>query len=135
MRPEIRRLTSEQFLSPLTTAFGVLAIVVIAAGGVWEWRTVRLGRMQTSRSGSAVSTTPVKPPTTRIRPAERNVFEPVCGEEFAPRLAFSNSSTVLPGRRSVRVLPVSRPLAPGVPSLRLQARRTMLPACDSLLGR
>ena len=51
-------------LDRMTHAFGVLAIVVIAAGGVWEWRTVRLGRMQTPRSGSAVSTRPVKPPTT-----------------------------------------------------------------------
>jgi hypothetical protein len=125
----------ESALERMTQAFGVLAIVVIAAGGAWEWRTARLGRMQTSRGGSAGSTTPVKPPATRIRPAERNVFEPVCGEEFAPRLAFSSSSTVLPGRRSVRAVPAPRPLASGVPTLRLQARRTMLPACDSLLGR
>lgn len=124
-----------RLLDRITHALAVLAIVVIAAGGVWEWRTARLGRMQTSRGGSTVSKTPVTPPATRIRSAERNVFEPVCGEEFAPRLAFSSSSTVLPERRAVRTVPVPRPLAYGVPGLRLQARRTMLPACDSLLGR
>lgn len=108
-------------------AVGLIAVLVIAAG-VCEWRDARPG-------GPAGLKALVKPSTVGTRPAERSVFEQVCGEEFAPRLVLPGASTVAPVRSGGRVLSAQVSLVPQVRTLQLQARRMRPSACDSLRGR
>ena len=128
----------EKVLMPerITQSVGIVAIVMIAAATVWEWRTANKGRIHTSRSGSTVQTPPAGPSTRKGRPDERNVFEEVCREEFTPRLAVRSSPTAAPAASGVRVIvPPSSLSPPPFHPAKLQARRTTPSACEALLGR